>query len=129
MPLTVTPVYGALLVLVFIWLSFRVIQYRRANMISLGDTGDKALLKRMRAHANFAEYAPVGILMLLLTELQGAPDLALHLLGLLLLIGRVLHAVGFSATPQKIILRQIGMAMTFLMLIGSSLGLLAHTLF
>lgn len=128
MTLTVTPIYAALLTMLFFVLSWRVILYRRANTISLGDTGDKNLLKRMRTQANCAEYAPLGIILLLLCEMQGAPALALHVLGLMLLAGRVIHALGFAATPQKIILRQIGMALTFVMLLGAALGLLGHAL-
>ena len=129
MPVLITPIYAALIALLLTALSIRVISYRRANTISLGDSGDKALLKRMRAQANCAEYAPIGIILLLLTEIAGAPGSALHLLGLLLLAGRVLHAIGFSATPQKMILRQIGMFFTFSVIFLTSLGLIGHALF
>ena len=129
MPLAITPLYAALVTLLFLALSARVVRYRRANLISLGDKGDKEMLKRIRAQANCAEYAPIGILLLLLCELQGAPAFALHLLGLALLGGRVLHAVGFSATPQKMPLRFVGMVLTFTMLVLSALGLLGHALF
>lgn len=128
MMLTITPLYAALVALVFLVLSARVIFYRRANLISLGDKGDNEMLKRMRAQANCAEYAPIGLLLLLLSELAGAPVLALHLLGLALLGGRVLHAVGFSATPQKMRLRVGGMMLTLTMILLSGLGLLGHAL-
>ena len=98
------------------------------NVIWLGDIGDKNLLKRMRAQANCAEYAPLALILLLLTELNGAPAIALHLLGLALVSGRILHAYGFASTPQKIILRQIGMGLTMGMMALSALGLLGHAL-
>jgi len=129
MPLAITPIYAALITLIYIALSWHIIRYRRANMISLGDNGDKALLKRMRAQANCAEYAPLGLVLLLLTEAQGAPALTVHLLGCMLVAGRILHPLGFAVTPQKIILRQIGTALTLLMLLTSALGLAAHALF
>ncbi|MBD3663775.1 MAPEG family protein [Sulfitobacter aestuariivivens] len=128
MSLFVTPIYAALLILLFLVLSWRVIMYRRANLISLGDNDDKNLRKRMRAQANFVEYTPIGLILLLLVELQGAPTIALHLLGLSLLLGRVLHAYGFASTPQKILLRQGGMVLTLAMLLLGALGLLAHAL-
>lgn len=128
MTATITPIYAALVALVFLALSWRVITYRRANGISLGDTGDKNLIKRMRAQANCAEYSPLGLLLLLLAELSGAPAVALHLLGVALVAGRVLHPLGFAATPQKIILRQIGMLLTLLMMATTALGLLFHAL-
>jgi len=94
----------------------------------LGDTGDKNLLKRMRAQANWAEYTPIALTLMLLTELRGAPEVAVHLMGIALLTGRVLHAIGFASTPQKIILRQIGMALTLGMIALAALGLIGHAL-
>ena len=79
MTLTITPIYAALIVLLFLGLSWRVILYRRANRLSLGDTGDKNLLKRMRAQANCAEYAPLALLLMVMSELMGSPAVALHL--------------------------------------------------
>ncbi|WP_341234222.1 MAPEG family protein [uncultured Sulfitobacter sp.] len=129
MPLPITSIYAALTALIFLTLSIRVIIYRRANIISLGDSGDKNLLKRMRAQANCAEYAPLALILLMLSELAGAPSLALHVLGILLVAGRALHAIGFASTPQKIILRQLGMAMNIAMITFAALGLLGHALF
>ena len=128
MSIAITPIYAALTAFVFLFLSFRVIRYRRANTISLGDSGDKNLLKRMRAQANCAEYAPIGLILLLLTELSGAPAIAVHLAGLALVLGRVIHAYGFASTPQKIIFRQIGMALNLAMIALTSLALLGHAL-
>jgi len=128
MPLPITSIYAALTALIFLTLSIRVIIYRRANIISLGDSGDKNLLKRMRAQANCAEYAPLALILLMLSELAGAPSLALHVLGILLVAGRALHAIGFASTPQKIILRQLGMAMNIAMIAFAALGLLGHAL-
>jgi uncharacterized membrane protein YecN with MAPEG domain len=124
----VTPLYAALLALLFLILSARVILYRRANNLNLGDEGDRQLLKRMRAQGNCAEYAPLGLLLLLLAEMQGAPAMAVHFLGLALLVGRVVHAVGLSSNPQKLILRQIGMVLTVTMIAVTALGLIAHWL-
>lgn len=129
MPLTVTPLYAGALALLLVFLSFRVIFYRWSSKISLGDDDDKALRKRIRTQANCAEYAPFGVLLLLLAELQGAPVWALHLLGLTLLAGRLLHAVGFGSTPQILPLRQGGMVLTFTMLSLAGLGLIGHALF
>ncbi|WP_422074646.1 MAPEG family protein [Sulfitobacter geojensis] len=128
MSVAITPIYAALTAFIFLALSWRVISYRRANLISLGDKGDKNLLKRMRAQANCAEYAPFAVLILLLVELSGAPALATHLLGISLVAGRALHAYGFASTPQKIILRQLGMLLTLLVIALGAIGVLAHAL-
>ena len=129
MPLTITPLYAGLLALIFVGLSFRVI-FRRINArVSLGDEGDATLQKRMRVHGNFAEYAPFALILLLLSEAQGAPGWALHGLGLMLLAGRVLHAVGLGSTPQIMALRRAGMILTFTMIGLCALGLIGHALF
>ena len=129
MPLTATPLYAGLLALLLVFLSFRVIFYRFSARISLGDEDDKNLRKRIRVQANCAEYAPFGVILLLLAELQGAPLWALHLLGGTLVAGRLLHAVGMGSTPQILRLRQAGMVLTFTMFMATALGLIGHALF
>ncbi len=128
MTLPITSIYAALSALIFLTLSIRVITYRRANTISLGDSGDKNLLKRMRAQANCAEYAPLALILLMLSEFAAAPSLALHMLGVMLVAGRALHAFGFASTPQKIIFRQVGILMNMAMIVFAALGLLGHAL-
>ena len=111
--LTITPIYAALIAFLYVALSVNVIRQRRAGKISVGDHGDKAMIKAMRTHANCAEYAPFALLLIAMVELQDAGDWLVNLLGMLLLAGRLLHAYGFGKTPQIIILRQIGMGLTF----------------
>lgn len=125
----VTSIYGGALALLFLVLSLRVIRYRRGNRISLGDHGDRALEQRMRAQGNCAEYAPIAVLLLLLAELQGAPGVALHFLGLLVLIGRLAHGYALSATPMNMRLRVIGMVSTLSMILITASGLVLHGLF
>ena len=110
----ITALYAGPLAILLIALSARVITYRRANKLGLGDHGDKSLLKRMRAQANCAEYVPIGVLMMLLVELQDAPALLVHVIGMLLLIGRLMHGIGFSTSPPQMNLRVGGMMLTFI---------------
>jgi uncharacterized protein len=114
---TITGLYGAALAVLFVVLSARVILFRRANKVSLGDGGDPDLLGRIRAQGNFAEYAPFGLLLILIAELQGSPALWLHLCGLLLLTGRMMHGVNFSFGLRKMALRVGGMVLTLTALI------------
>lgn len=108
----ITALYAIPLAVLFLTLSARVITYRRANQIGLGDQGDKSLMKRMRAQANCAEYVPFGLLLMALVELNGAPAIVVHLIGIVLLIGRVAHGYGFSASPPRMSLRVRGMMLT-----------------
>ncbi len=112
MPPVVTPLYAAALTALFITLSLRVIGLRRSGRVSLGDAGNPALLVRIRAQGNCAEYAPLGIVLLLLAELAGAAPALLHLSGLVLLAGRISHAWALSG-PGRLGARTIVMLMTF----------------
>ena len=124
----ITPIYAALLALLYVWLSARVIAGRIRFRASLGDAGEAELIARIRGHANCAEYVPLGLVLLLLTELQGAPSLAVHLLGLCLLTGRLLHAAAFTGPVPRQSLRGPGMVLTFTMIVLSALGLLGHAI-
>lgn len=66
MALGITSVYAAAIALLLLALSWRVIEARRAGRVSLGDGGDRALLRRIRAQGNCAEYAPMGLILLAL---------------------------------------------------------------
>ncbi len=99
MSLTVTALYAGSLALWFLVLSYRVVGRRRAG-ISLGDGGDPGMLRVVRGHANFAEYVPLALIMLAILELGGTPLIVLHVLGLALLAGRLLHGYALSFTQQ-----------------------------
>lgn len=97
-------------------LNARVVARRRTALISVGDGGDKVLIKCIWVQANYAEYAPLRLVLLLLTELGGAPLWAVHVLGVMLVGGRICHAIGIGMTPKIVILRIVGMVLTFTML-------------
>jgi hypothetical protein len=121
----VTPLYAALLGLVFFVLSVRTIGLRRRVRVAIGDGGDAELLRAMRVHANFAEYVPLALLLLMMFEWQGGPALLVHALGLALLAGRLSHALGVSRAREEFKYRVFGMSMTFTAIVGAALGLLA----
>ena len=121
----IVPVYAALLALVFLWLSARVIRVRRAERIAIGAGASKRLERAMRVHANFAEYAPMTLLLILMAELQAAPNALVHGLCLALALGRGLHAYGVSQEKESLNLRVGAMALTFAALAGAALTLLA----
>ncbi|QFT64065.1 MAPEG family protein [Roseivivax sp. THAF30] len=128
MSVAISATYAALLTLIFIVLSVRVIQRRGETKTSLGAGDDVALERRIRAHGNFAEFAPLGIVLLLLTKLIGAPAIAVHAAGLTLLIGRGMHALALSRVTPSMPLRAGGMVLTFAMLGLTALGLLTHAI-
>ena len=119
--LVVTPFYAAALAVLFIILSARVIAGRRTGRVLIGAGGDAGLERRIRVQANFAEYAPFTLLLLVIAEVRGAPPLWLHLLGVCLLVGRVVHAAGVSRVREDTRIRIIGMVLTFTALAGAAL--------
>jgi uncharacterized membrane protein YecN with MAPEG domain len=120
MTLVYTPIFAALVAFLLLTLWTRVILYRRANRVSLGDAGDPVLLRLMRAQSNCTEYAPIALLLLLVLELQGWSGVTLAALGLMLVAGRLIHAYGFSGTPEKLNMRIAGMALTLTMVAVSA---------
>jgi len=108
-----TSIYAGLVSLIFVALSFRVIGARRSLRVGLGDGGDPLLLRRLRAHGNFAEYVPMALILMALIEWQTNAFLIVHLMGASLIVGRLAHAYGVSAEPELPKLRVIGMALTF----------------
>ena len=128
MPL-VTPFYAGLIALPFIGLSVRTIRGRFEHGISVGDGNQKDMIKRMRTQANCAEYAPLGLLLLLMAELQGMPIWLAHLFGSMLLMGRLLHAWGFGQTPQVIWARRSGMGLTLVMIVSVAISCVGYVLF
>lgn len=116
--------YSAVLVLLGVVLTIRVIAARRERKIGLGDGGDKDMLRRVRAHGNFAETAPLLIGVLILLVLLGAREWQVHYVGLAGLVGRIMHAIGVSQSAGSSLGRVGGMMLTFFSLIGGALMLL-----
>ena len=110
--MTVTLLYTSLLALWFVILSIRVIRYRGTASISLGDGGNLELQRRIRGHGNFVDYAPLALILMGLLELSGADKTSLHVIGGLLLVGRLAHGWALSFTEGNAVGRAGGMALT-----------------
>jgi uncharacterized membrane protein YecN with MAPEG domain len=94
--LPVTLAAAASAFLVNMWLGWRVITARRAADVSIGDGGNEAVLRRMRAHANFAEYVPVFLVLLAALELAGANRALLLTAAVAFTLARVAHGIGMD---------------------------------
>lgn len=127
--LSISPVYAGLIALLFLALSFNVVLGRYAHKVSVGDGANDDMMKRMRVQANCAEYAPIGIILLVLAEFQGMPVWAIHVAGLALLGGRMLHAFGLGKTPQIVLARQWGMYFTIGMIMVTAISNIALSVF
>lgn len=129
MDLVLTAFFAGLNAMLLLWLSVRVVGRRQSGQVSLGDGGDRELQKRIRAHANAAEYIPIGLVLLGLTEALGSPAWVVILLGVLLSFGRAVHAAHFAGLLPGMQWRVAGMSATFSMIALAAIGLLGHALF
>lgn len=121
----VTAFYAAILGLMYLLLSVRAIQARRSAQVSLGDGNNPELIRRMRAHGNFSEYVPIGLLLAAFLESLSPHWLLVHFVCLTLLVGRAVHAYGVSQSNEVFIYRMTGMALTFTSIATSALAILA----
>jgi hypothetical protein len=112
----VVPFYAAIFALLYIGLSIRVIARRGATRVSLGSGGDPALERAIRIHANFIEYVPLALILLMAMEMQHGSRYLLHILCLLLLVGRICHFLALSRENTANPLRGVGVGLTVLVL-------------
>jgi uncharacterized membrane protein YecN with MAPEG domain len=115
LPITLT--IAAAAALLNVWLAVRVGRLRVAHKVMIGDGGVPALIARMRAHANFVEYAPLFVILLGLIELAHGSAIWLWLVAILFVAARVLHAFGMDR-PAPNPLRFAGMLGTMLPLLA-----------
>lgn len=115
---SITALYAGLSALLLVVLSARVVAVRRELRIALGDGDDQRLVRRIRAHANFIEYTPIALLLMLLAELLGTAGWLIHALGITLLFGRSVHA--WSLASGDLRGRVAGMSCTFAVLIAGA---------
>lgn len=108
--------------LLTIFHGYRVILLRRKFRVGIGSGGHSELEKMIRVHGNHSEYVPIGLILLIGLEFVQAPNWYLHLCGLTLLAGRLLHAYGLSQSEGLSFGRYRGMQLTFFSLILSSIG-------
>jgi uncharacterized membrane protein YecN with MAPEG domain len=119
--------YAGLLGLLLIALSAQVVLARRRYRVRLGAGTEEGMQQAIRVHANFVEYVPFAVLLLVLAEITGLPAAAVHGAGILLLASRLAHAFGLSRSPGRSFGRFYGTAGTWLVILGLSLWLLWST--
>lgn len=97
-----TSIYAGFLGLLLVALSINVISERRHVLVALGDDAQHELKRRIRAHGNLTEYAPIFLILLGLAEYNGLPWSGVHAFGLVFCAGRVMHAYSVLRAEQYI---------------------------
>ena len=91
---------------------------KKKNKVGLGSGGHEDLERAIRTQANFAEYIPLGVILIACLELNGAPWWLVAIPGVSLIIGRLIHAKGMNTPPPDFSKRVLGMKFTFFTLIA-----------
>jgi hypothetical protein len=120
--------YAGLLGLIAIWLGFIVGNWRRKTGVLVGDGGNIDLIRAMRGQANFTETVPLTLILMIYMAIAGAPAIAIHILGILLVIARIVHGLHFSRADQPRWQRGMGSGLAFLVLLAAALGAIGHSL-
>jgi uncharacterized membrane protein YecN with MAPEG domain len=119
LPISLTIAAGA--ALLNIWLAMRVGRVRRTSEVFVGDGGNDALIRRMRAHSNYVENTAFVLILLALVELGMGSSIWLWGAGALYLVGRILHAIGMDGMMWG---RMVGTAITLLTQLGLAVAAL-----
>ncbi|MER3547334.1 MAG: hypothetical protein C4338_06895 [Rhodanobacteraceae bacterium] len=120
----VTGLYAALCALLIVVLSIRVVWLRNTEKVGIGTGGNEKLARAIRAHANAVEYLPIALLLLLILDLDGTKPWLLHLFGIVLIVARVLHAIGLSNYAGLSFGRAAGIVLTLVTILAMALLLL-----
>jgi hypothetical protein len=112
----ISVIYVIFSTILIIYLSFQVIKTRRKLRISVGDGNNEELQTAQGAQSNAIEYIPISLLLLFYLEYNGASNWIIHLTGIALIAGRIVHAHGLlNSNLQR---RVMGMQITITVLIG-----------
>jgi uncharacterized membrane protein YecN with MAPEG domain len=106
LPITLSTAAAA--AVLHIWLAARVVLARRGLAISVGDGGQEAVMRRMRAHANFAENAPIFLILLAALEISGGNPQFLLAVSVTFVMARIAHGLGMDGGSLGR-LRSVGM--------------------
>jgi uncharacterized protein len=124
MILPITLVIAAAAGLINLWLAIRASMVRVKGKVLFGDGGNPQMLQRMRAHANFAEYAPAILILMALIEFARGSTIWLWAAGAVFILVRLAHVIGMDQSGPNPF-RLVGAVGTWVVLLGLSLWALA----
>jgi uncharacterized membrane protein YecN with MAPEG domain len=120
--------WAGLHLILLLVLSVLVTRQRRRHKVEIGDGGVPALNQAIRAFGNATEYVPAAMAGLALLALVNAPPLLIHPLGVILFVGRVLHAFGLSRSTGTSMARVAGALATWISYIAMAAALLFYAI-
>ncbi len=127
--LEIIGVYIGLNLFINLFLAYRVSANRQRSNVLTGTGDDSGLYNANRAHVTNVEYTPIILIGLIGLHLLSGSIYVIHAVGLLLTVGRILHAIGLSsAATQSTPPRLIGTVMTWAAQLVAAVGCLYYAL-
>ena len=121
----ITALCAGVLGVVGVFLAGHVGSYRGKAKVNIGDGDNPELFCRIRKQGNFTEYVPLALIILGLLEMSGAAgNMAIAIMGALLVISRILHPLGMKADGSQSMLRFFGMIGTLPVMLVASVWLI-----
>lgn len=124
----ITATYAAILAFFFVAMSFYVIITRAKTNILVGHEDNIRMLVAMRRHGNMAEYVPFALLMMGLAEMLGLGTTWLHVCGIALIAGRLIHPFGVNEKKAALAARVAGVLATMTAIVIPAISILFTTL-
>lgn len=124
----ITALYAGLLGLMVLVLAGLVVRARWRYKTGLGTGSEPGMERAVRVHANFVEYVPLTLVVMLAGEINGLPSALLHGAGIALVAARALHAWGLGHSSGRSFGRFWGTATTWLVLLVLSLAVLVRAI-
>jgi uncharacterized membrane protein YecN with MAPEG domain len=120
MPISLT--YASIFTLFALVLSFRAGSFRGKTGVSVlfGNPPNMDLAERVRAHQNFLEYVPMIVIVMGAIEANGGSPMFLYVVGDLLILARIAHAVGLKHDNMAHKGRMIGAGGTLLITVATA---------
>jgi len=110
MQMPITLMYASLFAIFALYLSFGAGSMRGKSGVPIlfGEPPNMDLAEKVRRHQNFLEYVPMFLIVFAAIEINGGSSLFLFIVGDLLLIARIAHAIGLKHDNMGHIGRLIG---------------------
>lgn len=124
MLLPTVALYAGLLALIGQTLGAIVGSTRGRLKVPTGDGGEPEIILANRRHLNFVENVPLLIALLAVIELNGAPKLWIHVMGVALVAARLVHPFGLNMDNMSSPARIFGAAVTALVTVAAAAILL-----
>ena len=108
--------------LLYIVNAWRVISLRRKHRVGLGHGDIPDLRRAIRIFGNFTEWVPIGLILLIALEFVQAPYWYQHVMGGILLLGRIIHSIALLRSQGASADRMIGMILTMFSILLGAVG-------